>query len=87
MLSGSLASPTPPGGGGPKERGDEENETESRSDLQGPGGVGRHQRRQDANRIGRAIQRPPHSDHRMETTIVAVFAFVPNFQNSIFHEG
>ncbi len=33
MVSGSLASPTPPGGGEPKERGDEENETESRSDL------------------------------------------------------
>ena len=33
MISGSLASPTPPRGGEPKERGDEENETESRSHL------------------------------------------------------
>ena len=54
MVSGSLASPTPPRGGLREERGDEENETESRSDLQGTGGVGRHQRRQNADRIGRA---------------------------------
>jgi hypothetical protein len=33
VLSGSLASPTPSSGGEPKERGDEENETESRSDV------------------------------------------------------
>jgi len=40
VISGSLASPTPVRGCRPKERGDEENETESRSDLQGAGGVG-----------------------------------------------
>ena len=33
VVSGSLASPKPPGGGEPEERGDEENTTESRSDL------------------------------------------------------
>jgi hypothetical protein len=33
VLSGSLASPTPPYGGEPKERGNETNETESRSHL------------------------------------------------------
>jgi len=33
VISGSLASPTPPEGGDTKERGDEENETESRGDL------------------------------------------------------
>lgn len=33
MLSGSLASPIPPAGGQPKERGDETHQTESRSDL------------------------------------------------------
>ena len=33
VLRGSLASPTPPEGGDTKERGDEENETESRGDL------------------------------------------------------
>jgi ZIP family zinc transporter len=52
VVSGRLASPTPPRGGRREERGDEANETESRGDLQGPGGVGRGQRRQDAGRIG-----------------------------------
>jgi putative transposase len=33
MVSGSLASPTPPPGGEPKERGDEANATESRGDV------------------------------------------------------
>ena len=33
VISGSLASPNPPGGGEPKERGDEENETQSRNIL------------------------------------------------------
>lgn len=33
VISGSLASPTPPRGGLREERGDEENETESRGDL------------------------------------------------------
>lgn len=33
MVSDSLASPTPPGGGEPKEQGDEENETESRGHV------------------------------------------------------
>ena len=33
VLSGSLASPTPPKGGEPEERGDEENETESWRDV------------------------------------------------------
>lgn len=33
VVSGSLASRKPPGGGGPKERGNETHETESRSDL------------------------------------------------------
>ena len=41
MGSRGLASPTPPGGDEPKEQGDEENETESRSNLQGPGAIGR----------------------------------------------
>ena len=39
MLSGSLASPTPPAGGKREARGDEENETQSRGYLQGPGGL------------------------------------------------
>ncbi|MBM4127510.1 MAG: TolC family protein, partial [Nitrospira sp.] len=43
VVSGSLASPMSPRGGEPEEQGDEENETESRSDLQGPGGVGGRQ--------------------------------------------
>jgi len=50
VISGSLASPKPPSGGKPEERGDEENETESRGYLQGSGGVGRGQRRQDVGR-------------------------------------
>ncbi len=33
VVSGSLASPKPPGGGEPEERGDEENPTESRGDV------------------------------------------------------
>ena len=33
MLSGTLASPTPPNGGRREERGHEENETESRGDV------------------------------------------------------
>ena len=33
VLSGSLASPRPPRGGDTKERGDEENETESRGHV------------------------------------------------------
>lgn len=33
VISGSLASPKPPHGGDTKERGNETNETESRSDL------------------------------------------------------
>ena len=45
VIRGSLASRTPPSGGEPKERGDEVNETESRSDLQGAGGLGSNQRR------------------------------------------
>ena len=63
VLSGSLASPKPPEGGEPKEHGDEENETQSRGDIQGPGGLGGGQRRQDAGRIGRAISAciPPRS--------------------------
>ena len=40
MLSGSLASPRPPDGGKPEERGDEETETQSRGHLQGSGGLG-----------------------------------------------
>jgi hypothetical protein len=70
MLSGSLASRTPPGGGAPKERGNEENEKESWSEFQGAGGLGCRQRRQDAGRIGRAIQCPSHADHRMEAATV-----------------
>ena len=58
VISGSLASPKPPGGGEPEERGDEKNETQSRGDLQGAGSIGRGQRRQDADRIGRALWRP-----------------------------
>jgi hypothetical protein len=52
VISGSLASPKPPGGGKPEERGDEENETQSRSGIQGPGGLGSVQGRQDAGRTG-----------------------------------
>ena len=52
MISGSLASPKPPEGGEPEEHGDEENETQSRGDFQGAGGLGRGQRRQDAGGIG-----------------------------------
>ena len=37
MVGGSLASRKPPGGGEPKERGDEENETDSQSNIQGAG--------------------------------------------------
>ena len=33
VVSGSLASPKPPGGGEPEERGDEENTTESQGDV------------------------------------------------------
>jgi len=33
VVSGSLASPKPPGGGEPEERGDEENATESQGDV------------------------------------------------------
>jgi hypothetical protein len=40
VISGRLASPTPPGGGESKERGDEENATQSRGHLQGAGGCG-----------------------------------------------
>lgn len=40
MLSGSLASPTPPKGDEPEERGDEANKTQSRGGFQGAGGVG-----------------------------------------------
>jgi len=52
VISGSLASPTPPGGGDTKERGNETDETESRSSLSGAGRLGRGQRRQDARRVG-----------------------------------
>jgi pyrroloquinoline quinone (PQQ) biosynthesis protein C len=69
VLSGSLASPKPPAGGEPEERGNEENETQSRGIFQGPGGLGRGQRRQDAGRIGRALSGPSHPDHRMEAAI------------------
>jgi hypothetical protein len=40
VLSGSLASPKPPDGGEREEHGDEENETQSRRGIQGPGGLG-----------------------------------------------
>src|SRR5438309_6593511 len=69
VISGSLASPKPPGGGKPEERGDEENETQSRGHLQGSGGIGRGQRRQDAGRIVRTVSRPSHPGHRMEAAI------------------
>jgi O-antigen ligase len=45
VISGSLALRKPPSGGESKERGDETNETESRSHLQGTGSLGGHQRR------------------------------------------
>jgi hypothetical protein len=48
VISGSLAEPTPPKGGEPEERGDEENETKSRCGIQGPGGLSSVQGRQDA---------------------------------------
>ena len=69
VVSGSLASPTPGRGGNREERGDEEDETESRGDGYGASGVGGGQRRQDAGGIGRAVPNPPHADHRMETAI------------------
>jgi len=69
MVSGSLASPKPPGGGEPEERGDEVNETESRRDVEGPRGVGGGQRRQDAGRISSAVSGPSPADHRMEAAI------------------
>jgi len=46
VVSGNLASPKPPGGGEPKERGDEANTTEPRGRLQGTGGLEGSQRRQ-----------------------------------------
>jgi len=41
VISGSLASPKPPEGGEPEEHGNEENETQSRGDFQGAGGLRR----------------------------------------------
>ena len=55
VLSGSLASPKPPDGGEPEERGDEENATQSRGSLQGSGGFSVHQGRQDAGGVGGTI--------------------------------
>lgn len=65
VISGSLASPTTPKGGEPEKRGDEENETQSRSHLQGSGGIGHGQRRRPG-RISRTILCPSHADHTME---------------------
>ena len=45
VLSGGLASRKPPSSGEPKERGNEPHETESRSVLQGAGGLGRRHMR------------------------------------------
>src|SRR5437016_5866024 len=55
-----------PEGGEPEERGDEANETQSRGSIQGPGGLGGVQGRQDAGRIGGTIWRASHPDYRME---------------------
>ena len=44
MVGGSLASRKPPGGGEPKERGNEKNETESWNNIQGAGDFGGCQR-------------------------------------------
>jgi hypothetical protein len=66
VVSGSLASPTPTGGGDATEQGNKEDETESRSDLQGAGGVGRGQRGQYGGGIGQAISCTSHPDHRYE---------------------
>jgi hypothetical protein len=69
VIRGSLASPKPPGGGNPEERGEEEHETPSRGDRQGTGGLGRGQRRQDAGRIVRTVSHPSHPGHRMDAAI------------------
>ena len=66
VLSGSLASPTPPKGGEPEERGEEETETQSRGGIQGSGGLRRVQGRQDAGGVGDTIWRASHPDHGME---------------------
>ena len=66
MLSGSLASPKPPASGEPEEHGDEENETQSRGGIQGPGGLGGVQGRQDAGGVSGTIWRASHTDHGME---------------------
>src|ERR1043165_2909712 len=39
---------------------------DARSGLQGEGGVGRHQGREDAGRAGAAVRRAPEPDHRLE---------------------
>ena len=66
MLSGSLASPTPPKGGEPEERGDEANQTQSWGGIQCAGGFRRAQGRQDAGGVGDTILRALHPDYGLE---------------------
>ena len=69
VLRGRLALPTPPKGGEPEERGDEEHETPSRCSIYGSGGLGRVQGRQDAGGVGDTIWRasPPRSRNGSRT--------------------
>ena len=55
VISGRLASPTPPDGGEPEEHGDEEHDTESRGGIQGQGGRGGVEERQDTDGVGGAL--------------------------------
>jgi len=51
VLSGGLASRKLPSSGEPKERGNETHETESRSILQGAGGLGRRHMSEEPNLV------------------------------------
>jgi hypothetical protein len=66
VISGSLASLKPRDGGEPEEHGDEENETKSRGGIQGQGGIGYPEGRQDPGGVGGALWRASHPDHGME---------------------
>ena len=70
MVNGSLASRKPPGGGEPKERGDEENERESRSNIQGSGGFGGAVKGDKTlAELAEQITRASHPDHRMKNKL------------------
>ena len=43
--------------------------TETLADIQGTGGAGSDERRQDARRVGVAVQPAPQSDHRLEDAV------------------